>query len=225
MVGSAIRDYYTGKSYKQIAESLRDEYGIPEPSKATVYEWVRDYTLLAVAEGEKHQPETGGHWVADETMVDVGGQKVWLWNVMDGKTRYILARHLTPSRDADAARIVLRKALAAAGQAPDYIFSGKLRSCQPALREVLPTTKHYQSDGITADINNLPERLQGTFKDRTKTMRGLGSIESGQRYLEGWTLMAGCSPTITSGVITACITRRRATGLRPGCRSRNGPTW
>ena len=44
MMGSAIRDFYSGKCYKQIAEGLKDEYDIPEPSKATVYEWVRDYT-------------------------------------------------------------------------------------------------------------------------------------------------------------------------------------
>ena len=44
LMGSAIRDFYSGKSYKQIAEGLKDEYDIPEPSKATIYEWVRDYT-------------------------------------------------------------------------------------------------------------------------------------------------------------------------------------
>ena len=44
MMGSAIRDFYTGKSYKQIAEGLKEEYDIPEPSKSTIYEWVRDYT-------------------------------------------------------------------------------------------------------------------------------------------------------------------------------------
>ena len=44
MMGSAIRDFYSGKSYKQIAEGLKNEYDLPnEPSKATVYEWVRDY--------------------------------------------------------------------------------------------------------------------------------------------------------------------------------------
>ena len=187
MVGSAIRDYYTGKSYKQIAEGLRDEYNIPEPSKATVYEWVRDYTDLAVQEGNKHKAQTGDHWVADETMVDVGGRKAWLWNVMDGRTRYILATHLTPDRDANAARTVLRKAMAASSEAPAYFFSDKLRSYRPALRELLPETTHYQSEGMTADINNnLSERLQGTFKDRIKTLRGLNSLETGQRYLDGW---------------------------------------
>ena len=189
MVGSAIRDYYTGKSYKQIAEGLRDEYDIPEPSKATIFEWVRDYTEEAAQEMANHPAQTGDHWVADELVVDVGGEKAWLWNVMDGKTRYVLASHLSKERDGAAAKAVMRKALANADKPPDYIFTDKLRSYLPALREVLPKTKHYQSQGFDADINNnLSERLQGTFRDRVKTLRGLDTIESGQRYLDGWVI-------------------------------------
>ena len=187
MMGSAIRDFYTGKSYKQIAEGLRDEYDIPEPSKATIFEWVRDYSDQAAAEMEGHKAQTGDTWVADELVVDVGGKKAWLWNVMDGKTRYILASHLSRERDAEAAKTVMRKALASADKPPDNIFTDKLRSYLPALREVLPKTKHFQSQGFAADINNnLSERLQGTYRDRIKTLRGLDSIESGQRYLDGW---------------------------------------
>ena len=187
LIGSAIRDFYTGKSYKQIAEGLRDEYDIPEPSKATIYEWVRDFTDLAAEEMAKHKAETGDHWVADEMMVDVGGQKAWLWNVMDGKTRYILASHLSRERDANAAKTVMRKALAAADKPAENIFTDKLRSYLPALRELLPDAKHWQSEGLTADINNnLSERLQGTYRDRIKTLRGLDSLETGQRYLDGW---------------------------------------
>ena len=51
---------------------------------------------------------------------------------------------------------------------------------------MLPDAKHWQSEGLTADINNLSERLQGTYRDRIKTLRGLDTLESGQRYLDGW---------------------------------------
>ena len=97
-----------------------------EPSKATIYEWVRDYTGKAVKELDGHKAKTGGHWVADELMVDVGGQKMWLWNVMDAETRYILASHLTPKRDANAARVVLRKAALAADKPPKTITTDGL---------------------------------------------------------------------------------------------------
>ena len=49
--------------------------------------------------------------------------------------------------------------------------------------------KHVQSEGIRAELNNnLSERLQGTYRQRTKTLRGLDNAESGQVYLDGWTL-------------------------------------
>ena len=190
LMGSAIRDFYTGKSYKQIAEGLKEEYDLEkEPSKATIYEWVRDYTDRAVGQMQDHKAQTGGDWVADELMVDVGGKKMWLWNVMDAKTRYILASHLTPRRDAQAARVVLRKAALAADAPPKSITSDKLRSYIQPIRDVLPEAEHIQSEGIRASVNNnLSERLQGTFRDRIKTLRGMDSRKTGQRYLDGWTL-------------------------------------
>ena len=190
LMGSAIRDFYTGKSYKQIAEGLKEEYDLEkEPSKATIYEWVRDYTDKAMGQMNDHKARTGGHWVADEMQVDVGGQKMWLWNVMDAKTRYILASHLTPRRDANAARVVLRKAALAADGPPKTITSDKLRSYIQPVKDVLPEASHIQSEGIRASINNnLSERLQGTFRDRIKTLRGLDSRKTGQRYLDGWVL-------------------------------------
>ena len=190
MMGSAIRDFYTGKSYKQIAEGLREEYDLPnEPSKAAVYGWVRDYTDEAIGQMKDHKAKTGGHWVADEMQVDVGGQKMWLWNVMDSETRYILASHLTPRRDAQAARVVFRKAVAAADKPPKTITTDKLRSYIRPIKDLMPEAEHMQSEGLAADINNnLSERLQGTFRSRTKTLRGLDSRKTGQRYLDGWVL-------------------------------------
>ena len=114
---------------------------------------------------------------------------MWLWNVMDAKTRYILASHLTPRRDANAARVVLRKAALAADKPPKTITSDKLRSYIQPVKDVLPDASHIQSEGIRASINNnLSERLQGTFRARIKTLRGLDSRKTGQRYLDGWVL-------------------------------------
>ncbi len=188
-IGASVRMFYSGMSYKQIGETMADMYDMPEPAKASIYHWVKTYTDTAVREMEKHPAHTGGHWVADEMMVAVGGEKYWNWNVMDSETRYILASHLSKERTAGAAKTVMRKALKSADSPPKTITTDKLRSYLSAIKEVLPEAKHIQSQGITADINNnLSERLQGTYRQRTKTLRGLDSKESGQRYLDGWVL-------------------------------------
>ena len=42
------------------------------------------------------------------------------------------------------------------------------------------------SQGVNAEINNnLSERLQGTLRDRDKTLRGLKSRAAGQAYVDG----------------------------------------
>ena len=192
MMGSAVRDYYDGKSYKKIAEGLKEEYDLEkEPSKATIYEWVRDYTSKALKQMKDHPAKTGGHWVADEMAVKIDAYEkpVWLWNVMDSETRYILASHITPRRDAQAARVVLRKALAAADKPPKTITTDKLKSYIKPIRELMPEAKHMQSQGMGADINNnMSERLQGTFRDRIKTLRSMNKRKTAQHYLDGWVL-------------------------------------
>ena len=188
-IGAAIRMFYSGLSYKQIAENMVEMYDIPEPSKATICRWVKEYTDDAVREMENHKAQTGDEWVADEMQVTVGGKKYWNWNVMDSKTRYILASHLSKRRDARAATTVMRKAQKAAATTPKRVKTDKLKSYIGAVENVWGgDVQHVQSEGIRAELNNnLSERLQGTFRQRTKTLRGLDNATSGQVYLDGWT--------------------------------------
>ena len=188
--GFAVRLFYSGMSYKQIAEAFEQHYDIPEPSKRSIYEWVREYTDRALEEGQKeqHKAQTGDTWVADELQVKVGGQKAWLWNVMDVDTRYIVGSYLTPGRTGKDALEVMERAEAAAQKHPKTIKTDRLASYDEAIATVYPYTKHVKSDGIRAEINNnMSERLQGSYRSRVKTLRGLDSIESGDRYVQGWT--------------------------------------
>ena len=127
-IGAAIRMFYSGMSYKQIAESMEKMYHIPEPSKQTIYAWVKKYTDPATERMEGHKAHVGDSWVADELAVDVDGWQMWIFNVMDEKTPYILASHLGRHRDLTAARATMRKAKEAAATPPKTIKSGKLRS-------------------------------------------------------------------------------------------------
>lgn len=51
--GTAIYLYYSGLSIREIADSLANTFNIPEPSKATIFEWVRDYSELATLLGPR----------------------------------------------------------------------------------------------------------------------------------------------------------------------------
>ena len=188
-MGAAVSMFYSGMSYKQIAENMEDMFDIDEPSTRAIYEWVRKYTNAGIEEMADHPVHTSRHWVADEMVVWVGGKKYWNWNVMDSETRYILASYLSKNRDTRAATAVMRKAAAASAEPPKTIKTDKWRAYNRAIANVFPDAKHIKSEGLAAELNNnRSERLQGTYRQRTKTLRGLDTRESGQLYLDGWTL-------------------------------------
>ncbi len=187
--GAAVSMFYSGMSYKQIAENMEDMFDIDEPSTRAIYEWVRKYTKAGMKEMADHPVTTSGHWVADEMVVTVGGERYWHWNVMCEDTRYVLASYLSKKRDTRAATAAMRRAAAASAEPPKTIKTDKLRSYNRAIANVFPDAKHIKSEGLAAELNNnRSERLQGTYRQRTKTLRGLDTRESGQLYLDGWTL-------------------------------------
>ena len=189
-VGAAVSMYYDGLSYKRIAENIAATFDRPEPSKRTIYQWVRNYTDKAIVAMREYPAHTGDEWVADEMVLSVGGKEYWNWNVMDTKTRYVLASHLSESRNRIQAAAVMEKALHKAARPPKIIKTDRLSSYDDGIDMVFGgEVEHVKSDGIHAEINNnMSERLQGTFRERAKVMRGLQSRESGQKFLDGWVI-------------------------------------
>ena len=201
-VGSALDAYYSGLSYKQTAEHMEDTHDIPEPSKATVHAWVKGYTRLALAymrgdvgkdgtpataTGKHIKANVGDEWVADEMQVKVGGKRMWVWNVMDKDTRYVLAARVSPTRNTEDAIAVFEIAKQNAAREPKKVTTDGLGSYTDAARAVFPNTQHVVSEGIYEPVNNnLSERLQGSFRQRTKTQRGLGITRTGNEYIRGW---------------------------------------
>lgn len=95
----------------------------------------------------------------------VGGEKMWVWNVMDAKTRYILASHLSKHWDMEAPETVMEKAAGAAAEHSKIIKTDRLAPYPSAINLVFPNTKHVQSEGVRAEVNNnRSERLQGTYR-------------------------------------------------------------
>jgi len=94
-------------SFNNVAKGMANEYGIRKPSTKTLYNWVREYGHKAFEIANRTPVNVGDEWVADEMMVDVEGGKAWNWNIMDAKTRYLLASHLTKGHStADAMQAI-----------------------------------------------------------------------------------------------------------------------
>ena len=184
-VSSALNMYYEGMSIKAIRRNLKQEYG-NVPSTATIYEWIQKYTQYAIDSIKDYPPKNIGNiWVADETVIEIDGNNVWLWCVIDYKTRFLLATRISRSRTTRDAQILYDRAVAVAGIEPDKVITDGL----PSYLDIRwgKDTEHIRSRPFaTGDNTQLIERFNETLKQRTKTMRGLKNIESAHDFISGW---------------------------------------
>ena len=106
--------YFKGVSLRKIADHLK-QFENTTVNQATILRWIRKYLKLLGGYAEKYKVEVGNIWHSDETTVFIkkeGEKKYyqWIWNVMDAKTRYLLACQVTETRFVKDARIPLAKA-------------------------------------------------------------------------------------------------------------------
>jgi len=186
-IGSALNMFYDGLSFADIARHLGQTYDNPV-NESTVYRWVMSYTEKAVRAFEHFKPVVSDTWVADETVIGVGGENVWLYDIIDRETRFLLASRMTSSRRTSDARQLMESAARRAGKAPRIVITDKQNSYLDGIEIAFGAdTEHIQSRGFTLQPNtNLIERWHGTLKDRTKVMRGFKTWESALLIVDGF---------------------------------------
>ena len=186
-VAAALSMYYRGMSIDEIRGHLDQQYNNC-PSSSTIYYWICRFTDEADRKTREYKPNVGYVWVADETMLDIGGKKVWFWDLIDIKTRYLLASHMSFNRTTQHAQRLVEKAVAKAGKSPKIIITDKLQAYLDGIELALGgQARHVQSKGFDVKPNtNIIERFHGILKSRTKVMRGLKTPESALLFLDGW---------------------------------------
>jgi len=185
LVSSTLNLYYEGTPIRGIRRHLLQEHE-HAPSLATIYEWIQKYTEYAKDSVKDYHPNVGDIFVADETVLNIDGQQLWLWDIIDYKTRYLLATRLSRSRTTRDAQILMDKAVQVAGKSPKVVITDKL----PSYLDVRygKDTEHRQGKIATVDEDNTQviERFHGTLKSRTKVMKGLKNFESALDFTDGW---------------------------------------
>ena len=106
---AAVDMYFDGLSYRRVARNMEQYFGRKTDPK-TVCRWVRELTGTADDVLRPVKVDTGREGVSDESMVNVSGEKMWRFNVMDSDARFVLAAYLTPERTARATQTTLAMA-------------------------------------------------------------------------------------------------------------------
>ena len=187
----AVDLYLKGLSTRQIAHHLSMIYA-SDTSHVTVYRWIKKYLAILRKVDEKLSKNLniGKRWHADETMIRIQGRLAYVWNVMDYKTRYLLASCISYRRDAETAKKILEMILSRVKVKPKVILTDKLASYTKALKELRSTgysyLKHISGKKFNDKTNNnVIERLNRTVKRRIKTAEKLNRKESAEIIVEG----------------------------------------
>jgi putative transposase len=194
VIADSLNMHYEGMSLNEIRRNFiqQDNNYI---SKTTPYNWEKRFTAIAEKEAEKYTPKVGDSWECDETVIhnNFGGRKklLWLIDILDRDTRFLLATKLSINRNRNDIRIAMERARDRAGKIPKRILTDKWKGYIDGIELAFGAdAKHIQTTPFekSAQSTNLIERWQGTLKERTKVMRGLKTWESMDEFLKGWVI-------------------------------------
>jgi transposase-like protein len=186
-ISTALSCYFGGMPLDAIQRHLQQQYNAYY-TEMGIYNWIRRFSQEAIDRVKDFQPVVGDTWIADETVLKVGGRNIWFFDVIDKKTRYLLASRLTESRATKEAALVMNEAKRRAGKSPKRILTDKMGAYIDGIEMVFGSaTKHIQSTPFT-DVNstNIIERFQGTLKDRTKVVRGFKNMDTARLLTQAW---------------------------------------
>jgi putative transposase len=192
-IALALDLYFRGMSVRKIAEHFGQVYGT-KVSHVTVYRWVVYFSHLAAEWMDRQGARTGERWHIDETVVSVNGQAKYVWNILDGESRFLLATHVSTGRGMDDTRAPIRRAKTVTPDRPMEVFTDGMNAYPRAVRKELAyrvgdrvISPHHRVPSIRApESNNKIERLHGSEKERIKVMRGFDTDRGTAALMEGF---------------------------------------
>lgn len=201
-IALALDLYFRGMSLRKIVEHFEQVHHL-KVNASTVYRWIRYFSNLAAEWMDAQSARTGDRWHIDETVINVNGRNEYLWNVLDGESRFLLATHISHDRSLANTRAPLRKAKNATEDRPVDILSDGMPAYPVAIGKELGRkatgmddpkhvsggrfNPHKRVPSIRAgESNNKIERFHGTEKERTKVMRAFDNLQGASGIAEGF---------------------------------------
>ena len=124
--------HYKGVSYADISNHLWQVFGVRKPGP-TIFYWVKRFEALVRKAAKGIKLAVGDKWLADEMVVIVKGRRMYMWNVMDFRSRIQIMTLLTEQRDTRTALELIRTAISKAGKTPKTLMTDGLGSYSAAV--------------------------------------------------------------------------------------------
>jgi transposase-like protein len=195
IICAAIDLYFKGVSLRKVADHIKQFYEV-KIDNTSVLRWIQRFAdVVSPFVNSLKPPHLSGIFHVDEMMIHCRrenmeiGHYQWLWNVMDNSTKFWISSVVSQRREVTDARRVFQDTKSKTNK-PKAIIHDGLRSYDDAFnREYFtnhnPRVKNIRSISVRNEgLNSVVERLNGSARDREKTMRGMNTKESAQKIIE-----------------------------------------
>jgi transposase-like protein len=186
VVASALDSYYNNKSLKEIQDILNERYGATY-SVSSIYDWVMRFSAEAVSRAASFKPSTGEVWLAYKTSITVGRRCLWLWDVFDFKTGFLLISRLCGTNDPDVIEMVLGARVSKTPPQQMVVIhseaNGRIsesfwfRSPEKALKQ-----QSFRPNSYMNAVNN----LSVSIRKRQDILRGVKKPDTLQLLIDAW---------------------------------------
>ncbi len=224
MVTLTLDLYFGGLSLRKISRTVNDHFGM-NLGKSSIYRWIQTFVPRISEYAKTLTPELSDTWHADELFVKMKGGEAFrsktgiqtgmafLWNVMDRKTRFLLASRLSVHRNVNGAVAAFNEARTVAHDSqPEKVYADAMRAYPEAMAywqgEKKPELIAKAGVRKPHANNNRIERLNGTLRERVKVQRGWKTMKTpiaeGQRihynFVRPHTALEGQTPADSAGI-------------------------
>lgn len=187
-VSTALGMYYEGMSLNTVCKQLELCYNI-YPSDSTVYSWIGKYTIDVIKRTSPYRPAVGDIWLVDDTILHIHNRDIWLWDVMDIKTRYLLLSYITEKSPIDDAASVLALSAEKAGKLPHIVITGRNANYGAAIKQTYgQETKHLILNTSLKGRDELLNNFRDLLETRNRVLQGLKKEYNLDLINEGWVL-------------------------------------
>ena len=195
IICAAIDLYFKGVSLRKVADHIKQFYDV-RIDNTSVLRWIQRFAdVVSPFVNSLEIPHLSGIYHVDEMMIHVRrentklGHYQWLWNVMDNTTKFWISGLVSQRREVLDARKVFRD-VKLKTVTPKAIVHDGLHSYNEAFTKEFftnynPRVKNIRSVSVRHEgLNSVVERLNGSARDREKTMRGMNTKDSAQKIIE-----------------------------------------
>lgn len=195
-IASALGMFYEGMSLNVIRTHLLQTFG-SVISNSTIYEWILKFSKMAVAAEQlysKRQPKKvsgllghGPFWITNETIIQIEGEKTFIWDVMDTWSRFLLTSYITHTRTAKDIKDAFNSAMERNSETPGLIITNKLRTYTEGIELAFGAdAMQVQVAGNIHPKANYIDIFFSPLRKRNKTLTGIKKMESANLIISSW---------------------------------------